>query len=625
MKAVYFKRTSACLICALISVILNAGHVVAIADEHPNTRRGLATQAVREALQHEVYGLDAERARLLAEAVQHDSKLDAAHWQQGQVKDDHGKWIEHDLAGAFPGTAAKLAEYERVRAKHPDTVDGQLAIANWCAKRKLVQQERAHLTHLLEFSPDHGEARGRLGFVRSGGGWISNTEIATSQEQQASAERDLKTWRPVVLEILKDLRHRSDDRKEAATERLLAIYDPAAVPAILELAFGPNEDESLLAIESLAQMAAPEASLAVARISAFAPSIPTREAAVKKLSERSFDDYVPQLLATLYSPVSSRTATALLPNGQIGLRQVFVREGVDRQEVVQLDTQYERVARFGGDQAETSNRAVMNAVNRVVQRQQATLRQNAITEALNERIIWVLTEATKQQFADPAGWWKWWGERNEVFVAASKPVSVNRQVEAMQIADYVPPPSNAPAASTGATPSTTPSNRQLVRVAGIPGGTVTINMDCLAAGTEILTIDGTKDIEAIQLGDLVLSRNQETGELSYKPVVKTTVRPKSPLVRLTIDGETIATSGGHLFWVSGEGWTRSRELQPGMVLHGVAGPARVQVVEQGETAETYNLVVADFNTYFVGRAKVFSHDNTVRQPTRAIVPGLRLE
>ena len=39
-------------------------------------------------------------------------------------------------------------------------------------------------------------------------------------------------------------------------------------------------------------------------------------------------------------------------------------------------------------------------------------------------------------------------------------------------------------------------------------------------------------------------------------------------------------------------------------------------------AETYNLVVADFNTYFVGESGILVHDNTPRKPTRAVVPGM---
>jgi hypothetical protein len=80
-----------------------------------------------------------------------------------------------------------------------------------------------------------------------------------------------------------------------------------------------------------------------------------------------------------------------------------------------------------------------------------------------------------------------------------------------------------------------------------------------------------------------------------------------------------------LFWVSGEGWVKSRKLTPGMVLHTAEGPVRVSNVTAGQHAQTYNLVVADFNTYFVGEQKILSHDNTVRRITRSIVPGLAAE
>jgi hypothetical protein len=629
MEVLISARSRACLVSALVAAASLSR--MATADEGAKTRRGLASDSVREALQCEVYALTAERSRLLAEAVEQDPKLDAAQWQLGRVKDDHGKWIDHDQAAAAPGVTEKLAEYERVRAKYPDTVDGQLSIANWCAKRKLVQQERAHLMRILDLAPDHVDVRAKLGFVRSGSVWLSREAIAAEQEQQLQNERDLKTWRPVVQEIIKDLRHRSEDRQKAATERLMAIHDPAALPAMLEVVFGANEKESLLFVEAQAQMAAPDAAIALARAALFAPSPATRQAAVTKLSEREFEEYVPQLLATLYSPVTSKTATALLPNGQIGLRQVFVREGVDRQEVLQVDTRYERVARFGGNQADSINSAVIDAVNIVSKREQAAMQQNAITEALNQRVIAVLSETTKQQFPDVAGWWKWWNDRTEI-VQVSKAVVLKTQTQAVKVVDYVPPPPT-PRGSSGTGGGSTGSGGRSgsggrVEASGNQrGGTATalIVHECLAAGTTVWTLRGATTIESVRVGDLMLSRDQDSGELAYKPVLRTTVRPKGPIVRLNINGDTIETSGGHLFWVSGEGWTRSRELQPGMVLHGASGPARVTSTEAGEPVETYNLVVADFSTYFVGSAKVLSHDFLTPQPTRAIVPGLRLE
>ena len=132
-------------------------------------------------------------------------------------------------------------------------------------------------------------------------------------------------------------------------------------------------------------------------------------------------------------------------------------------------------------------------------------------------------------------------------------------------------------------------------------------------------------IETIRVGDVVLSQDIESGELAYKPVLRTTIRPMERLVKIRVGNESFETSGGHLFWVSGEGWVKSRKLESGMVLHTAGGPSRVSQVEEGPTAVTYNLVVADFNTYFVGEQKLLSHDNTVRRATSAVVPGLMPE
>jgi hypothetical protein len=97
------------------------------------------------------------------------------------------------------------------------------------------------------------------------------------------------------------------------------------------------------------------------------------------------------------------------------------------------------------------------------------------------------------------------------------------------------------------------------------------------------------------------------------------------LLKVEAGSDTFQTSGGHLFWVAGEGWKKSRELTSGQVLHTARGPLHVRSVEQGSEAQTYNLVVADFSSYFVGQTLVLSHDNTVRTPTRTLVPGLKVQ
>ena len=120
-------------------------------------------------------------------------------------------------------------------------------------------------------------------------------------------------------------------------------------------------------------------------------------------------------------------------------------------------------------------------------------------------------------------------------------------------------------------------------------------------GTMVWTTTGQVAIEKMHVGDLVLSQDPNTGELAYKPVLKTTIRPPSELVRLKIGQEEISTSGGHLLWVSGEGWKRSRHLEDGNPLHLIQGTKMITAKDKGGFAWTYNLVVADFHTYFIGK------------------------
>ena len=74
--------------------------------------------------------------------------------------------------------------------------------------------------------------------------------------------------------------------------------------------------------------------------------------------------------------------------------------------------------------------------------------------------------------------------------------------------------------------------------------------------------------------------------------------------------------------MAGQGWVKARDLKPGMQCHTLTGTLSIDAIEEGSHQETYNLVVADFHTYFAGRHRVLTHDNTIRSPTRCLVPGL---
>jgi hypothetical protein len=66
----------------------------------------------------------------------------------------------------------------------------------------------------------------------------------------------------------------------------------------------------------------------------------------------------------------------------------------------------------------------------------------------------------------------------------------------------------------------------------------------------------------------------------------------------------------------------AKEINGGVRLHGITCAPRIDAIEPAGEAEAHNLVVAEFNTYFVGESGILVHDNTRRRPTRAVVPGL---
>ncbi|MEZ4465656.1 MAG: polymorphic toxin-type HINT domain-containing protein, partial [bacterium] len=152
---------------------------------------------------------------------------------------------------------------------------------------------------------------------------------------------------------------------------------------------------------------------------------------------------------------------------------------------------------------------------------------------------------------------------------------------------------------------------------------------CFVAGTLIATKDGSKAIEGIEVGDLVLSRNEETGEITYKPVVRTFVTPDSPTIDLTLEDHegkqtTIGVTPEHPFWVVGQGWVEAGDLLPGDELFtSKGGWLRVSgSTWASESATVYNFEVEGFHTYFAGEAEAWVHnvcDPT--KPAREVLPG----
>ncbi len=145
---------------------------------------------------------------------------------------------------------------------------------------------------------------------------------------------------------------------------------------------------------------------------------------------------------------------------------------------------------------------------------------------------------------------------------------------------------------------------------------------CFIAGTLVLTADGERPIEEIQVGDWVWAWNETTAEPGWHQVTQTFLKLDRAVLRLQLtadDGTTeeLAVTAEHPFWVTNEGWVRAQSLELGTELQTASGSTtRVTALTMAPSLlPVYNLEVDEAHTYFVGRSQAWVHN------TSSIGPG----
>ena len=132
------------------------------------------------------------------------------------------------------------------------------------------------------------------------------------------------------------------------------------------------------------------------------------------------------------------------------------------------------------------------------------------------------------------------------------------------------------------------------------------------AGTLVTTKEGLKPIEEVKIGEYVLSRNEESGETSYKKVTDTLIRSTYNICTIELENGKIKSTTGHLFMVKDKWWKAAAELKAGDILETADGKCKVvksiTVEEKGYPVTTYNLSVEDNHTFFVGKLGVLTHN-----------------
>ncbi|MGR4865071.1 polymorphic toxin-type HINT domain-containing protein [Caulobacter sp. LARHSG274] len=143
---------------------------------------------------------------------------------------------------------------------------------------------------------------------------------------------------------------------------------------------------------------------------------------------------------------------------------------------------------------------------------------------------------------------------------------------------------------------------------------------CFEAGTLVATADGPKAIEDVKVGDLVLSRDEVTGQTAQKAVAALIPGEEQQIWDVTVAiktakglpprRETIHTTKEHPFRTANGVWTLAGELTAGAKVVTASGTATVvSVVRTDRVVRTYNLEIEGFHTYFVGEDQVWVHNS----------------
>jgi hypothetical protein len=357
-----------------------------------------------------------------------------------------------------------------------------------------------------------------------------------------------------------------------------------------------------------------------------------REACVAGLKEHPVDHYVPMLLESLRAPIEADIRFNVDAAGDLITNRTVYQEGAladglasradipVRPSPQELDLDRNARLRTDGRAAQRLWREEMARQSRVEEsRQRAVQQQSAFygnVESANRGIaennapiVAVLEQTTGQNFGQhPGDWWYWWmKEHNDSYNPFESP-------DVPKVPNPYRPESPKPVV-----------RYDMVAAEYLPS--LERPPECFARGTEVWTQTGRVAIEKIKVGDRVLSQDVETGELCYKPVLRVTVRPPHERIQATFASDSLVATPGHPVWINGKGWRLFRELEAGEVLHSLSGGVPIASVDRAEIRSgadpnSYNLVVADFSTYFVGESGILVHDNTARRPTSARVPGL---
>lgn len=225
--------------------------------------------------------------------------------------------IEKDRVVRIEKGDPPWVRYEKRAKKSGETVEDQLALADWCREIGLRAEERRHLERVIALEVNHVDARRRLGFVQEGGNWIKPKSSGARSEAERTERRRAQSEERRIQEKITEYTvkvkaiYRGRLSEKAGGERskafadgrrqILEIRDPLAIPGITSVLSGGNLAARRLMVEALAQFDVDEATMNLVAIALLDPSKDVRAIAARALKARKDDRIVVELRLALRS------------------------------------------------------------------------------------------------------------------------------------------------------------------------------------------------------------------------------------------------------------------------------------------------------------------------------------
>jgi hypothetical protein len=143
---------------------------------------------------------------------------------------------------------------------------------------------------------------------------------------------------------------------------------------------------------------------------------------------------------------------------------------------------------------------------------------------------------------------------------------------------------------------------------------------CFVAGTRVLTSEGRKPIEKLNVGDAVISFDPLSREISHQKIIHTFNQIVSVVLDIRIGSTVITCSPEHPFWIPNKGWQEAKMLEPGeYLLTRDDFLVRVNSIQYREGLHrVFNLEVDIPHTYYISDINILVHNKAMAIEPRPV-------